>query len=203
MRIGLVWFLLAACSQEHKFTESHQVAPQFPPPFEIEHTLIPYVDDFEQTSLNENNSTSVYFVLSSILFQDGILENNPSILGVCYYSGEERWVRISSVWWGTLADIFKKYVMFHELGHCTLRRNHYNNQFILNDKEYTSIMASTINLSREQETIDDWAISMKELFNPSQYHKTDLQSVTLIEDECFVTPEGYTACPITADTTFQ
>lgn len=71
------------------------------------------------------------------------LENisEEDVVGECYWNSHApELVNIDLPFWNSASDLDREYVMFHELGHCVLFREHDNSE---NDQGYClSIMAS-------------------------------------------------------------
>lgn len=59
-----------------------------------------------------------------INFGDNDIEN-PDFKGVCRtYADGSKEILIRKSWWNTVSDTFKESLIFHELGHCRLGRDH-------------------------------------------------------------------------------
>jgi len=53
--------------------------------------------------------------------------NNPAVIGQCQRdpdSGQGLAIVIDALFWKASEELEKEYIMFHELGHCILNRNH-------------------------------------------------------------------------------
>lgn len=80
-----------------------------------------YVDEFEYYSSVDTSLVPIYFAD----LEDGIA-------GVCHYfrvgGGPIRWgyIEIDKEYWITMSELQKINLVFHELGHCVLGRDHYN-----------------------------------------------------------------------------
>lgn len=62
--------------------------------------------------------------------------------GVCLkYSNGQREVLIKMSWWNRATPKQREVLIFHELGHCSLNRSHYDEEI---DNEKVSIMSSTV-----------------------------------------------------------
>ncbi|NJO65047.1 MAG: hypothetical protein HC836_45145 [Richelia sp. RM2_1_2] len=81
---------------------------------EIDLGIIEYIQRFEEF-YNHKVEYSVTFV--------DAMENN--VVGVCYYwSNGGRSVKISKEFWALSHDLERESLIFHELGHCSLNRDH-------------------------------------------------------------------------------
>jgi hypothetical protein len=82
-------------------------------------TFKPYVDEFLYYQQKKSTSIPVYFA-----------DLEPGIAGVCHYfrvgSGPIRWgyIEIDKEYWGYISEFQKINLIFHELGHCVLGRDH-------------------------------------------------------------------------------
>lgn len=89
----------------------------------IDEALLPYVEDF----IFEANARGVNLDIDSlgieITFQN---IGDPNVLGRCNrdQSGNGLAIDIDPVYWKLATELRKEYVMFHELGHCVLNRDH-------------------------------------------------------------------------------
>lgn len=71
------------------------------------HTTVPYLVDFDTASDTGSQTT------------------NGTTVGVCkVWSDGYKEVRINRTWWNSQADITRKVLIFHELGHCSFNRVH-------------------------------------------------------------------------------
>lgn len=196
MRFLLVfWVTLVACGQVNPAEVFYpQPAKQPVAPNVIDKDLLPFVQQFENDA---KKAGKVLFEIRSISFKDGPLHDKPSVLGVCYsYESGPRWIDFSSYWWAQMSDTRRKHTVYHEMGHCGLARKHYDKWFMVGDLFYQSIMNPYISFENDENEETEWPVLVDELFHPDQYHNTELHGQTLVEDDCFVTPEGYTACPL-------
>lgn len=121
----LILFLLYSCGspflpdyvererKESYFSESDPMFDELKKEFEKEY----YFETGETKSIdhiNINLSTKYHF------------EKNPNSVGVCYYtkSMSNNEILINANKWYDKSDICKKFIIYHELGHCSLGRSH-------------------------------------------------------------------------------
>lgn len=133
--------------------------PEFPPVVDINPAFQVYVDDFVTESVNQNRPVTITNLI--IQFSNQL----PSqTLGECTVGGFSPTISINSVDWANETDIFRKVVLFHELGHCVLNREHVNTGSIYNGVcSATSIMwPYTINATNMY--TENWGAYMQELF---------------------------------------
>jgi hypothetical protein len=91
----------------------------------VDTELASYVDSFflAANRLGINMKAADYNY--SVVF--GKLENSTT--GFCSSSGDENNVTIDSNSWKILDSDYRYFLIFHELGHCILKRPHYNQSF--------------------------------------------------------------------------
>lgn len=139
MRYLVLLFLLISCG---KFSDSvvqvDDVNTRSP---RIENEFQPYVDKFFDL-LGRTEDIIVEFT------------NDEEYAGVCYYwlvgSNE---IKINRKYWSNINDEMREQLMFHELGHCVLERDHDNSHIDLQGVMCpNSIMRS-------------WAFNYIEIFN--------------------------------------
>ncbi len=83
-----------------------------------------YVSIFELEAFNRDVDVNVSALAINIEFAS--LEPR-NLLGQCLtYSNESRTITIDKEIWSVLDDYEKEYLMFHELGHCVLGKDHFN-----------------------------------------------------------------------------
>lgn len=95
-------------------------------------TFSSYVAAFEAEAKVTTSDPS--FVVGDIPINFGTPENN-NFQGVCYiYSDGTREIIVRANWWQSATDDDKESLIFHELGHCRLDREHDNSQTPTHDK---------------------------------------------------------------------
>lgn len=81
-----------------------------------------YISDFEQ--LGKTLDGDVNFVVGDIPVNFGDIKN-PEFQGVCYsYSDGSKEIIIRKSWWDGHTDDYRRSLIYHELGHCRLGREH-------------------------------------------------------------------------------
>lgn len=105
--------------------------------------LLTYVDQFEA----RYNVTVDYYVDFDTEGETGGQGNAGTTVGVCrVWSDGYREVLINKTWWDQQADVSRKVLIFHELGHCTFDRPHNNNKdTTVSPNRPESMMFPTIN----------------------------------------------------------
>lgn len=107
----------SACAPKEK---AHELFLQVDAPFQN------YVHNFEQVSSDEGQA----LVIDDLVVSFG---STPSLneTGVCEWAENETpRITINQRIWNTLTDYDRQEVMFHELGHCVLRRVHHNSEMM-------------------------------------------------------------------------
>lgn len=108
------------------------------PDFIIDPELQPYFDRFKEEAAARN----VVIDFTNPMIEAEIVQIvNDGVLGQCVrQEGKNNLIHIQEDYWNsdTITDLDREFVIFHELGHCTLGKNHLNNAD--NDGNCTSIM---------------------------------------------------------------
>ncbi len=106
--LGLAMFALSACGKK----EREQVVDVG--------DFAPYVQRFEQLSADYGEPVKV----TDLIMKFGVLAN-PLERGVCEVAPETTpTVTISPAVWNRIDEAEREELVFHELGHCVLRRKH-------------------------------------------------------------------------------
>ena len=139
--IGIL-FLVASCAQE--MPESGDPRNR---PYDIKNNeLIQFVDSFvdklkESGRYKIHSSKFNYLITEFETIEWG--NENPRMIGYCYRNGDgtKRIIRINPVFWANNQDNFasKEELMYHELGHCILDRDH-NDSKLIDGKTPASVM---------------------------------------------------------------
>ena len=160
--IAILWiFMTLACSTEN----ASFVDPEFEE----------YVDQFFEEAQKRNLDISRDDYTFSVNFGEEVA------LGVCFLNSDR--IEINRFYWGTLSDLTRQYLIFHELGHCILERLH--DDAALPNGECKSIMrgGEGLRCRKNIENSNVWrAYYLDELFNtdtplPSWY-TTELDVVS-------------------------
>ena len=107
----------SACAPKEK---QHDAFLQVDAPFQD------FVSNFEQASSEEGQA----LVINDLVVAFGSTPNLNET-GVCEYAENETpRITINQRIWNTLNDYDKQEVMFHELGHCVLKRLHQNGEMM-------------------------------------------------------------------------
>lgn len=78
--------------------------------------LIPYAQEFEHVIGRDTSDATLIF-----------MPLEPPVVGECEM--ETKTVRIDPTFWKTAVEVQRQELIFHELGHCILNRDHNNAQF--------------------------------------------------------------------------
>jgi len=89
----------------------------------IDPDLLPYVESFVFEANQRGVNLSIDSLGIDITFQN---IGDPSVLGLCNRDpdGNGLAIDIDPVYWKLAEELRKEYVMYHELGHCVLNRDH-------------------------------------------------------------------------------
>ncbi len=89
----------------------------------IDEDLLPFVEAF----IFEANERGIDLHIDSLDIEVNFQNiGDPNVLGRCNrdQSGNGLAINIDPVYWKLASELRKEYVMFHELGHCVLDRDH-------------------------------------------------------------------------------
>lgn len=120
--------------------------------------LEPYVTSFQQEGIKRGKYVSTEKL--NIDFAD-IQSSKPNVVGLCYLiSGK---VEIDINWWLIASNAEKENLVYHELGHCLLNRDHCeapsNSSWYAISIMYPSVLYDAYYAGSREELVD-------ELFNP-------------------------------------
>jgi hypothetical protein len=102
-----------------------------------------YISEFEAHARQQNGDQS--FLVGDIPINFGNTENDQ-YQGVCFqYTNGQKEILIRKVWWNSVNKKYQKSLLFHELGHCRLNREHKNETVNKLNRSYKlSIMNAVI-----------------------------------------------------------
>lgn len=123
--ISVLLILLSACKAK-KPREVVYIAPE----------LQPFVTQFKQDAEKYDRPLSITNLTAQL--SDRI--EDPAV-GECARDAGTPIVRISRTFWSSASDAAKTLILYHELGHCVLGRDH-EDTLILNDSIPRSLMAT-------------------------------------------------------------
>ena len=135
--------LVSACAEEQDVMQ--EIAPE-PVGYEgVEEDLWPYFERFEE----EARRRGVEVDLRAARITGRVQEIEQSrVLGQCNYQRfNHNRVTIDETFWNRTSDLGKEFVVFHELGHCFLLRDHLESAF--SNGACTSIMRSGTGTCRD------------------------------------------------------
>lgn len=106
----------------------------------IDPLLLPFFDEFiEQASLrNIDLSDATYAVTAT--FGALTAEDGQRILGMCSARAGDHTITLDKTYWSRTTPLLREFLVFHELGHCVLGREHLDTQH--SNGVCTSIMHS-------------------------------------------------------------
>lgn len=133
-----------------------------------------YIASFEQVARVETGDPT--FTVGDIPINFGDTEN-PDFQGVCFtYPDGQKEIIIRESWWSSAEDSYRESLLFHELGHCRLDREHDDATFSVGSNTYRSSMMSSIIVAPRdynQYKVGYW----KELFTHSKVQLMQLLGV--------------------------
>jgi len=109
-------FILAASLQNCQKEENVQ------PLIEIDQNLLPYFERFEAEAEARGISANVTAEVSGKL---AVIEGEETVAGQCrHFTETPNVVVVDPAYWQSATELEKEYLIFHELGHCSLQRSH-------------------------------------------------------------------------------
>lgn len=104
-----------------------------------------YIASFEQVGKSETGQTQ--FSIGDIPVNFGDTEH-PDYQGVCFsYENGQHEVIIRESWWNSASDTYRESLLFHELGHCRLGREHDDSKISTNVQNFKASMMSSVIVS--------------------------------------------------------
>ncbi len=97
----------------------------------------PYVASFEQDAARLNQTIEVNY----IVIQFGPLA--PMTLGLCNLGADVPTITVNQPAWATLSETQRQIVIYHELGHCVLKKGHDDDSYnVRGDRIKLTVMNS-------------------------------------------------------------
>lgn len=158
--------LIIACSKE----ESLNISPEPEPPVfnqvfpGVDEAMWPYFQRFEEEA--DRRGLQIDLVAAGI---SGVIEDidSDNVLGQCNYSSLfPNHVIVDKTFWNQTSDRGREFVVFHELGHCELLRDHYEAAFA--NGVCQSIMRSGVEGCRDNYNAATRSAYLDELFDPDR-----------------------------------
>lgn len=140
-------------------------APELPEVREfpgVDERLWPYFIRFEDEA--EQRGVSIDLREEGIT---GVIEiiNEENVAGTCNFNGlVPNHVMIDEAFFNAVGDIFREFIIFHELGHCSLFRDHLETQDHFG--RCTSLMRSGVEDCRDNYSTATRSTYLDELFDP-------------------------------------
>lgn len=128
---------------------------------DVDRALWPYFQAFQEEG--ERRGVSIDLAISNISGEIAVIEEE-GVAGTCLYGSHiTNHVTIDQAYWLRARDIEREYVVFHELGHCFLLRDH-NDDFDRNGI-CVSVMHSGLTSCRNAYNITNRDYYLDELFS--------------------------------------
>ena len=132
-------FNLSSCYESDESEQDAQQSTQVRSYAGVDERLWPYFSNFEREAAERN--IRVDLTLTNIT---GAIEeiHEDGVAGSCSYGGRQRTndVTVDSEFWNRANVFYREYIVFHELGHCFLFRDH--DDACLSNRTWESIMRS-------------------------------------------------------------
>jgi len=129
----------------------------------VDKALWPYFRSFEDAARDRGHTVD----LASTRIVGTIEEiKEDNIAGTCSYGGRQshKDVIIDKSFWDRASSLYREYIVFHELGHCYLFRDH--TEACLQNRTYASIMRSGNGDCRDNYTRSTRDYYLDELLSP-------------------------------------
>ena len=111
----------------------------------IDTELQAFVDDFEAEALSRGYAIDIDALGVRVELAD-ISQNN--VAGACYHNRDDPGrIEIDALFYNRMTNLQREFVVFHELGHCVLGRDHSEAEFAIGTCQ--SLMASGTGTCRE------------------------------------------------------
>lgn len=155
--------LLTACQQENNITSIPEPTPEIKSYEGVDQELWEYFQRFEEEGLARGfefdlNAAGITGVIQEI--------HTENVAGQCNYSSfSPNHVIIDEGFWNSTSDAGKEFVVFHELGHCELARDHREDEFP--NGTCQSLMRSGVGGCRDAYNNSTRAAYLDELFDPA------------------------------------
>ena len=129
----------------------------------VDEALWPYFESFEKEA--EQRGLEVNLREANIT---GVIEKLPGdgVAGQCSYSSHQpNHVTIDQEYWNSAGTLGREFVVFHELGHCRLARDH--REGVRTDGSCVSLMRSGLEACRDNYNRVTRSGYLDELFDPA------------------------------------
>ncbi|MEM6724425.1 MAG: hypothetical protein AAF598_10335 [Bacteroidota bacterium] len=168
----LLFTLLNAC-QEQEVLPNEEVNNPIPTPVgssypNVDERLWPFYSQFEQ----EAAVRGLFIDLAEAEIEGQIAEiHEDGVAGQCAYSSAApNLVTVDEGFWSEANDLFREFIIYHELGHCVLDRGHREDAD--GNGTCVSIMRSGLEDCRDGYTSDTREQYIDELFFPDSVPST-------------------------------
>ncbi|NND34243.1 MAG: hypothetical protein HKN76_16775 [Saprospiraceae bacterium] len=153
----LVLFTISSCYQENPFFTEEPATPRYP---NVAEALWDHFEEFESEAAERGIAINLARENLTAVFKD-IAEDH--VAGQCSYSyARPRTITIDSPFWNRSTYLGREMIVFHELGHCVLNRDHDEGTFP--SGLCRSIMRSGTCCCRDAYTSQNRAYYLDELF---------------------------------------
>ncbi len=108
--------LFGGCSKENLFTGSNAIS--------IDAAIQPYFDAFitEAAARHLDLAAATQSVNAEIRTLTS--ENGQKVIGMCTAKAGDHTITVDKTYWSQATPLLREFLIFHELGHCVLQREH-------------------------------------------------------------------------------
>lgn len=126
--ISTLFIMLSGCKKDD---DLFKIQPDDTVDQNVNKGIDPAFSSFVKRFVDEGRKRGFNIELASrnitIQFTDINQQQSPNVVGMCSYDGRFRNdITIDIAFWERANDLQKEFILFHELGHCYLRRGHRN-----------------------------------------------------------------------------
>ncbi len=153
--------IFISCQKEQPILETNESIESFKQYANVDQQLWPYWESFE----NEARIRGIQIDLEQANLMGVFVEiDQEHVAGSCTFSSNQpRIIRIDNTIWNELPNLYREFIVFHELGHCVLLRNHDETED--QHGNCLSIMRSGINGCKDAYNAENRDFYLDELFN--------------------------------------
>lgn len=158
----IAFILFTSCIAENPTVEIPLEEPTQDVFLNVDQRLVPYFTEFEKEAANRGLQYNL-----DALEITGVIESisEDGVAGTCQYGNHIHHVTVDENFWNNASNRFREFVVFHELGHCVLFRDHTEEAF--ENGICISIMRSGLGDCRDAYIQQNRSYYLDELFSLS------------------------------------
>jgi hypothetical protein len=102
----------------------------------VDSAISPLVNSFIFEATRRNRQVDLRYLAVQLGYDSN---EDPEVIGSCRKIGDIKLVKVNPKYWETSTDSQREALVFHELAHCLLNREHCNEKY--SDGRYVSLMS--------------------------------------------------------------